>query len=296
MTTIHTDLLGCETRFYETGKCRTRVLEVRNDKTPLILLHGGGGHAETYARNLRRLAEVSRPIAPDFIWHGLSSSPAWAHSEPKKPGHWLHQFTDQILELMDHLKIEKAVIEGESLGGWIAFDMAIRHPDRTAGIVLNTSWGMSLDPTKVDEGHFDLDALRQTSMNALNNPTKELIRKRLEWLMPLGGVTEELVDVRYAIWTRPETRDSLIEYYNRLFAANIAEFYHNEDGIRTITCPTLVLWTDSNPIHGVDAAHRLGELIKGSTVEILKNSAHWPQWEHPEQHDDAVMKFVRSIR
>lgn len=295
MNTIHTDLLGCETRFYETGKYRTRVIEKPNDKVPLLLLHGGGGHAETYSRNLNRLAEVARPIAPDFIWHGLSSAPAFNHAEPHKPGHWLTQFTDQILELMDHLKIEKAVIEGESLGGWIAFDMAINHPDRTQGVVLNTTWGMALDPTKVDEGHFDLDALRRTSVGALTNPTKEAIRKRLEWLMPLGGVTEELVDVRYALWTNEQTRKALLEYYELLFAPNIAEFYHNEEAIRKVKCPALVLWTDSNPIHGVDAAHRMGELIDGSSVVILPNSAHWPQWEHPEPHDKAVSDFIRSL-
>ena len=49
MTTIHMDLLGTETKFYDTGKYVTRAIEVRTDKTPLILLHGGGGHAESTA-------------------------------------------------------------------------------------------------------------------------------------------------------------------------------------------------------------------------------------------------------
>ncbi|NIN34038.1 MAG: hypothetical protein GTO60_02570, partial [Gammaproteobacteria bacterium] len=42
----------------------------------------------------------------------------------------------------------------------------------------------------------DYAALKETSLNALNNPTPELIRKRLDWLMPLGGVTDELVQLR----------------------------------------------------------------------------------------------------
>jgi pimeloyl-ACP methyl ester carboxylesterase len=295
MTSIHTDLLGCETRYVQTQHYRTRLIEIDNGKTPLILLHGGGGHAETYSRNMRRLAEVSRPIAIDFIWHGLSSAPDWAHADPKRPGHWLSQFTDQLLQLLDHLGIEKAVIEGESLGGWIAYDMAINHPDRTRAVVLNTTWGMALDPARVMVGHVDLDALRQISVSALTNPSKALIRKRLEWLMPLGGVTEELVDIRYALWTEEPTRSALIEYYQRLFSANIADFYHQEAAIRSIRCPTLVLWTDRNPIHGVDAAHRLGELITDAEVVVLENAAHWPQWEHPEKHDAAVMAFISRL-
>jgi len=49
--------------------------------------------------------------------------------------------------------------------------MAVNHPDRTSKVILNTTWGMHLDPAHVHEGSTDLDALRQTSMNALLNPT-----------------------------------------------------------------------------------------------------------------------------
>ena len=172
--------------------------------------------------------------------------------------------------------------------------MAINHPDRTSKVILNTTWGMQLDPAHVHEGDSDLDALRTTSVNALLNPTRELLRKRLEWLMPLGGVTDELVDLRMALWSIPETRTALIEYYERLFAPNISEFYWQEDDIRKIGCPTLVLWTDKNPIHGEDAADRLEAIIPGSRKHIMRGCAHWPQWERPEEHDDVVSAFMRN--
>lgn len=236
---IHVDLLGTETRFIDTGKYVTRCISAPGAKGAegehVFLLHGGGGHAETYSRNMTRLAQVCQPHAIDFIWHGMSSRPAYSDGAPRSAENWLTQFTDQLLNLMDHMGIEKAVVEGESLGGWIAYDMAINHPDRTSKVILNTTWGMHLDPAYVHEGSTDLDALRQTSMNALLNPTPELLRKRLEWLMPLGGVTDELVDLRRALWSIPETRTALIEYYERLFAPNIAEFYWQEADIVTIT-------------------------------------------------------------
>jgi len=294
VASIHLDLLGTETRFIDTGKYRTRCISAPGTGEALFMLHGGGGHAETYSRNLMRLSKSCSPYAVDFIWHGMSSHPAYSDTGPGTKDHWLSQFTDQILNLMDHLGIEKAAFEGESLGGWIAFDMAINHPDRTSKVILNTSWGMHLDPAKVHEGASDLTALRDTSMNALLNPTRELLRKRLDWLMPLGGVTEELVDLRLALWSIPETRAALVEYYNRLFADNITQFYFNEDDIRKITCPTLVLWTDKNPIHGTDAADRLEEIIPGAQKHIMRGCAHWPQWERPEEHDDVVGAFMRS--
>jgi 2-hydroxy-6-oxonona-2,4-dienedioate hydrolase len=290
--TIHVDLLGTETRFIDTGKYTTRAISAPGTGEHLFLLHGGGGHAETYSRNLMRLSKVCQPHAIDFIWHGMSSRPSFSDGAPRAAENWLTQFTDQLLNLMDHLGIEKAVVEGESLGGWIAFDMAINHPDRTSGVILNTSWGMHLDPAHVHEGGSDLAALRETSMNALLNPTPELLRKRLDWLMPLGGVTDELVELRRALWSIPETRTALIEYYERLFAPDIAEYYWQEDDIRKIACPALVLWTDKNPIHGEDAADRLEAIIPGAKKHIMRGCAHWPQWERPEEHDDVVSRFL----
>jgi len=293
---IHTDLLEAEVTYFETGKYRTRALHIRNDKLPVILTHGGGGHAEAYSRNLKRLSQVARPIAIDFIWHGLSSKPAYWSNDPKAKQHWLNQFTDQVLELMDHLKIDKAVIEGESLGGWIAFDMGINHPDRTAGLVLNTAWGMKFNPGTVKESDFDLKALHDTSVAALKNPARETIRKRMEWLMPLGGVTEEIIDVRIALWSRPDTRDALLEYYDRLFGPRNREFLFTEDDLRKIRAPkTLILWTDHNPVHGTDAAERLRSLIPNSQVAMIRNAGHWPQWEQPEEHDRFVAEFIKSL-
>jgi 2-hydroxy-6-oxonona-2,4-dienedioate hydrolase len=290
--TIHLDLLGTETRFYQTAQYRTRAIEVGNDKPPLILLHGGGGHAETYSRNLTSLAEVSRPIAMDFIWHGMSSRPSYSDGGPNDSVHWLRQFTLQVIDLMDHLGFTKSSIEGESLGGWIALDLAINFPERVHSIILNTAWGIALDQAYVKEGTMDLEALRETSVAALRNPRVETLRKRLEWLMPLGGVTDELVLLRQRLWSIPETRAALLEYYDRLFAPGISSFYFDEEAIRRIGCPTLILWTDSNPIHGPDAADRLESIIVGSEKYIMKGCAHWPQWERPEEHDRVVTDFI----
>ena len=289
---IHIDLLGTESRLVKSRDYLTRVIEVCNDKPPLILLHGGGGHAETFSRNLNALAAVCRPIAMDFIWHGMSSRPPFSDGAAGDEVHWLRQFTLQVLDLMEALGLESASFEGESLGGWVALDLAINFPEKVDAIVLNTAWGIALDKDWVKEGAADLDALRQTSVAALKNPTLETLRTRLEWLMPLGGVTDELVSLRQALWSIPETREALLEYYDRLFSPGIEDFYFGEPDIRTIQSPTLVLWTDKNPIHGVDAAERLHQLVEGSALHVMEGCAHWPQWERPEEHDAVVRQFL----
>jgi len=285
--TLYVDLLGSKIHLHRGAKYTTRVIEA-GEGPALILMHGGGGHAEAYSRNILRLARGFRVMAVDFIWHGLSSTPEF------RAGNWLQQFTEQILDLMDSMGIAKASFEGESLGGWVCMDLGIRYPQRVEKLILNTAWGGKFDPKHVEEVHGDLDALRRTSFDALEHPDRTKFRKRMEWLMAADKVTDEIVEVRYHLWSRPETNRALKAYYERLFDPSCNDFLFDEAMMSKITSPTLVLWTDRNPLHGVDAARRLRELIRGSELYIIKNAAHWPQWEQPEEHDEVVLKFLRG--
>jgi pimeloyl-ACP methyl ester carboxylesterase len=288
MGTIYLDLLGSQIRFYEGKKYRTRVIEA-GEGDLLILMHGGGGHAEAYSRNIQRLSQHFRVMAIDFIWHGFSSKP------PFRDGNWLAQFTEQILDLMDALGVDQAYIEGESLGGWICLDMAINHSKRVKKVILNTAWGMKFKPGTVREQAQDMNALRETSIRALENPSPETLRRRLEWLMASPDrVTDELVEVRYRIWSRPDTRQALTEYYKRLFSEETDRYLFREEDIARITVPTLVLWTDKNPFHGPDAGERLAQLIPGAQYYLMRDAGHWPQWEHPEEHDEVVIRFLKG--
>lgn len=282
VNSIHTDLLGTETRYYKTANFTTRVIETGTG-TPLMLMHGGGGHAETYSRNMNRLAGAGRPMSFDFIWHGLSSKPAY------RAGNWLKQFTEQTLELLDATGARKGIFEGESLGGWVCMDLAINHPHRVEKIILNTSWGMRL---KYNTGAADYAALRETSINALLNPTPELIRKRLDWLMPLGGVTDELVQLRLALWSREDTRTALTEYYEKLFSPECDNYLFGDADLAKIEVPTLLLWSEKNPVAGIPEAEHLLSVIPNAQLHVIKGAAHWPQWERPEEHDAVVLRFL----
>ena len=126
--TIWLDLLGAQTR-YLGNEFSTRVIE-SGDGPALVLVHGVGGHAEAYAKNVRRLGERYRAMAIDLVWHGLSSKPPFADPLPT--------YARQVIDLLDAEGYERAHIEGESLGGWVALWLALHHPDRVDKIVLNT--------------------------------------------------------------------------------------------------------------------------------------------------------------
>lgn len=286
MQTIWLDLLGAEVR-YRGREFRTRTIETgSHNPNKLILIHGVGGHAEAYSRNMKRLGERYHAIAIDLLWHGLSSKPAFTRE-------MVPMYTRQILDILDDLGVQKTSIEGESLGGWVTLWTALHHPDRIDKIVLNTAAGIrwNRDKVKIDEA-TGTNLLRERSLAAIANPTPETIRKRLEWLMASPDrVTDELVDLRHAIYTRPDTNASLTQVFSNSFgrdAANIVE----EDELAKLTVPTMALWSDKNPGAGADVGERLANLVKGASHYCIDDAAHWPQWEKPEEHDRVVLDFL----
>ena len=291
MSSIWVDLLGAQT-VYRGNKYRTRVIEA-GEGEPLIMIHGIGGHAEAYSRNLVRLGKVCRAMAIDLIWHGLSS-------KPKFDARTIPMYAEQVLDLMDAIGAKKASIEGESLGGWIAAWMALNYPDRLDKIILNTNAGVVFNEGKVnlrpDEG---TNLLRERSIAAVQNPEPGTIRKRLEWLMAKPDrVTDELVDVRCTFYSEPDTRKALTEVFAAAFTPGSPGQVDRipEDRLKEIRVPTLVLWSDKNPGAGADVGQRTASLIPGSQYYCINDAAHWPQWEKPEEHDRVVGAFLKGQR
>jgi pimeloyl-ACP methyl ester carboxylesterase len=284
LNSIWLDLLGSEVRYR--GKYRTRTIEFGSG-APLILIHGVGGHAEAYSRNLRQLGTGRHAIAIDLLWHGLSGKPPFTPE-------MVPEYCKQIVDLLDDLGQQKVSLEGESLGGWVALYFSLHFPERVDKLILNTTAGIKYDESAVTIDHAGgTNLLRERSLAAIANPNRETIRKRLEWLMASPDrVTEELIDLRYALYTRPETQASLTNVFNHSFTGSESPFAIPEGDLAKLKVPTLVLWSDKNPGAGPDAGERVAKLIPGSQYFCITDAAHWPQWEQPERHDNAVHNFL----
>ena len=260
MSSIHVDLLGTETRFIDTGKYRTRVISAPGDGEVVFLLHGGGGHAETYSRNMTRLAKVCQPYAIDFIWHGMSSRPAFSETPPGSKDHWLTQFTDQVLNLMDHLGIEKAVIEGESLGGWITYVMAINHPDRLNKVV---AYGANYIPSGV-------------------NPDIGTNERFNAYIEQAAGDYQKLS-------ADPSKWDAFLANIGNMWAT---EPNYTAEQLGTITTPILVL--DGEEEEAILTSHtiEMQGLIPGSELHLIPGTGHFAMWEKPEEFNQIILDYL----
>lgn len=280
-SSLWSDLRGCpfSQEWLDVGGVRTRTLVAGNaDSPPLLFLHGTGGHAEAYARNLRVHAEHFRTWSFDMLGHG------W--TDLATGGVEIAHYAAHVLRFMDTVGIGRAHISGESLGGWIASRIAIDHPDRVDRLVLNTTGGSQADPKVMEQ-------IRIRSQKAADDPSWEFIKARLEWLMAdKSKVTDDLVATRQAIYARPGMPDNM---RHLLVLQDMETRQRNlirpEDYAR-IDAPTLVLWTSHDPTADVSEGRRIAGMIPGARFEVMQDCGHWPQWEDPDTFNALHLDFL----
>lgn len=266
--------------FIDAGPVRTRYLEAGSGGTPVVLLHGTSGHLEAYHRNIGPHAERHRVLALDFVGHGFSG-------KPDRP-YVIKDYVRHVIDFCDAMRIDRFHLSGESLGGWVAAKLAADHPNRVVKLVLNTAGGLVADP-KV------MARLKELSMQAVVDPSREKVRARLEWLMhDKSQVTEDLVDIRYQIYTQPGFRRAM---ENILVLQDMDVRVRNlltENDLAAIAAPTLVVWTDHDPTGAVTVGQRFASTIRNARLVVLKNSGHWPQYEEADAFNRLHLDFLAS--
>lgn len=280
-------LLGATVRVVHGARYKTRVIEAGSGD-PLILIHGVGSSAEVFARNVMRLANDFHVYAIDALYHGYSSL------EPYDAEHRVEQQAEAVLDFMDALGIAWAHIEGESMGAGMAFHIGLHHPERCGKLVLNSgSYYVNFKREFPDmpEGNLLVPLCR----DSVTNFNWETVRRRMEYLVATPDhLTEELVDVQYRMYAVPGIRESMARVYG-ISAPRPRLMHYEEEVAATLQPPVLVLWTDQNRGAGPEVGEYLASVIPGAQYHLIRNAAHWPQWEQPEQHDEAVAAFLKGI-
>lgn len=266
--------------FLDAGGVRTRYLMSGSpDKPLLLLLHGVGGHAEAYTRNLGPHAEHFWTVAIDMLGHGWTDKPAIDYQVADYAGH--------VLDVLKALGRERAHISGESLGGWVATYLAVHHPEAVDHLVLNTSGGWTAHPEVMER-------IKALSNQAATDPSWERIRTRLEFLMyDEATVADDLIETRRAIYAQPGYADAMrrimclqemeIRRPNMITPAQYA----------SIRAPTLVVWTSHDPTATPAEGREIADMIPGARYLVMNECGHWPQYENAPEFNQHHIAFLR---
>lgn len=274
--------------FVDIQGVRTRILVAGNGPV-LLLLHGTGGHLETYQKNVSSLAEHFTVVVPDMVGHGYSDRPEIDYS--------LDDFADHLFNLLDYLAADTAYISGESLGGGVACWMALKQPGRVLGLALNT--GILERPD--EEGLKQLDDLEERTKRLSNELTLESVRRRLEWLvLDPASMTDEMVRIRFEIYSQPQMVEDVQRVMSSVLQMNRGLYrgvdYYDRERLRQIKCPTLVLWSDHNPGKPYERVAAAIATIPDVEVHMIESAAHWPQFEQPATVNKYLVDFLTRQR
>lgn len=250
---------------------KIRYLEMGDAAKPkVILLHGLGAAAESWQFTIPALAANYHVIALDQIGFGKSDKPLLKYR--------VGTYADFLDKFMAELKIEKASLVGNSMGGWIAGFMAIKYPNRVEKIVLVAAAGII--PEKYDEAQI----------YQLNNSTRDEIRANLKLIFanPMLQNNEMLVDqfmTQRVTANDGYTISAMIESIKRK-----EDFLNNRLG--EIKKPTLIIWGKQDGLLPVSDAYTFNKGIAGSELAVFDNCGHLPQFEKAADFNKKVLEFL----
>lgn len=275
------DLESATSRFAEVNGVRVHYHD-HGAGMPLVLIHGSGPGAygwANFSRNVAPLAERFRVICLDLPGFGRSDmKPAGVPI----PGWW----AEVVGGLLDALDIERAHFIGNSLGGMITLKLALTRPERVARMVLMGTGGSlpvftpwPTEGIKSILGYYEgdgpsLERLRAFAQQFVYDPralTDELLRQRLE----------RSLDPR--IVANPPMR---------LTPGTVLEELWRDPGLTRLPHETLMVWGREDRVLPLDSAFVLLKQIPRARLWVLPQCGHWAQWEHAEEFNATVARFL----
>src|SRR4051812_44235144 len=253
------------------------------DGDPVLLVHGLGGQWQNWLENIPRLAESRRVVAMDLPGFGLTPEPDDDDDVTiTRYGRWVNA-------LADRLELAKVDLVGNSMGGYIAAEVAIQFPERVSRLVLVSAAGIS-------------------SAEVLEAPILTIGR------MAAALAANSVSRYRY-LAARPITRHlslALVARHPRLLKADLAYEgffkgagkpgfddalrasldYDFRDRLSDVKVPTLIVWGERDSIIPTRDADEFERLIEDSRKVVMKDCGHIPMAERPQSFNDLLVEFL----
>ncbi len=251
--------------------------ELHGSGTPLLLLHGLQGDLSNFARLLPGLARHHQVLAFDQRGSGWSAKPVQTYS--------MALYADDSVRLMDALGIGSAHVLGMSMGGMIAQEFALRHPDRLRGLVLGCTTPGGPHAAKLE------GAAREHTYETAELSAEERARR-----LAAAGFTEAFLQanpqVLEALTAARRERPLDVSALQRRMAA--IDTHDTFDRLDDIKAPTLVLTGRPDNIINADNSHILAERIPQARLELIEPAGHLFWLERPAATLDPVLAFLAS--
>ncbi|HEX3621542.1 MAG TPA: alpha/beta fold hydrolase [Acidimicrobiales bacterium] len=256
---------------------RAQGAVARTTSVPLLLLHAFPLHSGMWLPQLEAFGADRRVVAPDLPGFGGSDAPDSLYR------YTMAGFADLLAGLLDRLGVERVVLGGLSMGGYVSFAFLRQYPERVAALVLADT--------------------RATA------DTHEVFERRTDQQDQVARIgTAALIEILLGGLLCDDTRASrldLVERVRRLMANPPAGYIgaleamkHRADAtaeLPAISVPTLVVVGEHDALAPVEVARNMHERIAGSRLAVLAAAGHLSNMEAADEFNAALADFLATL-
>jgi len=242
----------------------------------IIFIHGFPFNKSMWNKQAEALKENYRVIAYDVRGHGNSDTGTEDFS--------IDLFAADLLNLMDALKIDKAMLCGLSMGGYIALNAVENYPDRFDAIILSDTTCLA-DTPEVKEKRL------KTIESILKDGVEKFADESIKNLFAPESFSikkKEIADVR----------EMIVQTTEESLCNTLRAFYERKETcskLSKIYVPVLIIVGVEDKITPLAAAQFMNEKIKGSLLSIIEHAGHLSNIENPVEFNNQIEKLVSTV-
>jgi pimeloyl-ACP methyl ester carboxylesterase len=260
--------------------------EGRADAPTLVMVHGFSASVHTWEPWVERLGDRYRVLSLDLPGHGLTRAPEDYHASTQA-------FVSVVNAFADAKGLERFTLIGNSMGGGVAWNYALAHPERLDALVLVDAAGWR--PAEVDPD--ERNGPPPLIFALINAPVIGPLMRNLE-TRPLVGQ-----GLRSAFVDADAVDDAMIDRYvelsrapgHRTILTSIAQDGAEPARMAEIAAPTLVLHGAIDNLIPVSAGRYYAETIPGAELVVFDNVGHVPMEEIPDQSAAVLAAFLDKV-
>lgn len=237
---------------------------------PLVFLHGAGGAASMFAGEapaafLLELAKSYRVVVPEHPGFGVNERPGWLDD--------IHDLAYFYLDYLETRGLCGVHLLGQSLGGWIALEIAVRNTARLSSLTVAGAAGLKL--SGVPKGDVFMWSREEFVRHMFRNP--EAAQR---------FAAHEPTPEQFRVILRNNETFALLAWEPRLFDPHLHKWLHR------IRVPTHVIWAEDDAVLPRAYGEAIAGLIPGARFSVVPGTGHLLHFDRPQAFSDTVRDFI----
>lgn len=255
----------------EVGDAKLAV-DVRGEGLPLLLVHGFPFDRTMWRHQLAALGRCKR-IAPDLRGVGGAAAPA--------DGYSMSRYAEDLVAILDALGVREAAVCGLSMGGYVAFELLRRHPERVKALVL-VDTRPEADTAEAKRARDEMAAVaeREGPEGVLARLLPKLLARQTQ-----SEVAEQVREMARR-WSLPGLTGALRALRDRP---------DSTDTLRQVRVPTLVLVGSEDQITPPETGRAMAALVSGAEFHVVAGAAHLAPLEQPLATSRTLADFLGTV-